>query len=495
MTHLGAASPDHAERQAALARRLGSGSPIDLTEGTLVVVPSLTLREEELQKISGIQYYEERLLFTLLQLRSPDLRVVFVTSVRVEEPIVDYYLSFIDPELRPGDRLYLVALWDPSQRSLTEKLLERDEAIDRLAVLAEGPSCLLAFNVTDFEREVAERTGIPLYGCPPELVELGFKSGSRRVAREVGVPILEGAEDLRSIEQVEEALGHLRKARPDATSAVVKLNEGFSGQGNAIVSLTDLRDSLVDTPTTFCAENEDWGSFGRKIAGEGAIVEEHLKVPGLRSPSVQMRIAPDRTYEIVSTHDQILGGPDDQVYLGCRFPADPAYRKVIQDAGCRVAEALAEKGVIGAFGIDFVVAPAVAGDDPEIYLSEINLRMGGTTHPFLMARLVTDGRYDQDSGELLVDGLPKSYVATDNLKSDDYVGLLPEQVIAVLDRAGLGYDRKTKTGATLHLLGPLKKFGKLGVVAIADSPAEANELYEAVKGELDALAGRERPTS
>jgi hypothetical protein len=486
MTHDRAAST--AARQAGLAERLGSGSPLDLTDGTLVVVPSLSLRGEELKKITGIQFYEERLLFTLLLLRSPALRVVFVTSVRVEEPIVDYYLRFIPPEVRAGDRLYLLALWDPQPVPLTEKLLQREDALDRLHTLAQGDSCLLTFNVTELERTLSERIEVPLYGCPPELVELGFKSGSRKTAREAGVPVLEGSEDLASLEDVERALHDLKRKRPDAGAAVIKCNEGFSGQGNAIVDLDGLADPLSATPTAFCAAGEDWLSFGHKIAEEGAIVEELLRVPGMCSPSIQMRIAPDGSYEIVSTHDQILGGPDDQVYLGCRFPARESYRTAIQEAGARVAEVLAGRGVIGAFGVDFVVAPPQGDEAPAIYLSEINLRMGGTTHPFLMARLATAGTYDQLSGELLAGGKPKSYVATDNLKSEDYVGLLPEQVVAALDRAGLGFDRSTNTGVTLHLLGALKKFGKLGLVAIADSPEEADVLYERVLRELAELA-------
>jgi hypothetical protein len=477
-----------ARRQAELAVRLGSGSPLDLTDGTLVVVPSLTLREEELRKITGIQFYEERLLFTLLLLRSPDLRVVFVTSVRVEEPIVDYYLRFIPEELRAGDRLYLIALWDPQPKPLTEKLLGRDEALDRLKTLASGDSCLLAFNVTDSEKALAERIDVPLYGCPPHLVSLGFKSGSRKVARAAGVPVLEGSEDLSSLGEVEDALRALRIKRPDAKAAVIKCNEGFSGQGNAIVDLTAMHGSLRDAPITFCAEGEDWTSFEHKVLEEGAIVEELLRVPGMRSPSVQMRIAPDRSYEIVSTHDQILGGPDEQVYLGCSFPADASYRDVIQEAGRLIAVELAGRGVMGAFGIDFVVAPSTGEEPPQIYLSEINLRMGGTTHPFLMARLATRGHYDEKTGELLVDGIAKSYVATDNLKSESYVGLLPEQVVQALDRTGLGFDSATNTGVTLHLLGALKKFGKLGIVAIADSPSDADEMYRGVLEVLDDLA-------
>jgi hypothetical protein len=450
--------------------------------GTLVVLPSITFPEEELRKIVGIQYYEERLLFLLLLLRDPGLRIVYVTSLRVEEPIVDYYLGFIPPEVRPGDRLYLIALWDPQPNALTEKLLARPEATERMAVLAED-ACLVTFNVTEREKEIAEITRIPLYGCPPELVYLGFKSGSRRVAREAGVPVLPGAENLFSVDDVHAALQELKGA--GARSAVIKLNEGFSGQGNAVIDLDSLRSPLTDTPTGFCASEESWSTYSRKIAEGGAIVEQLARGEKVISPSVQMRIAPDGACEVVSTHDQVLGGPDDQVYLGCRFPASPEYRLQIQELGERVAKVLASKGVVGPFGIDFVIIPGGGGD--EIYLTEINLRMGGTTHPFLMAKLVTGGVYDPVSGDLVVDDRPKHYVSTDNLKSESYIGLLPEQVITELDIQGLGFDPVTRTGTTLHLLGALKKHGKLGLVCIADSPEEADAMYDRVLEVLEDL--------
>lgn len=471
------------ERQASLVEMLGAGSASDMRSGTLIVVPSLTFPESELRKIVGIQFYEERLLFLLLLLRRPDLRLVFVTSVRVEEAIVDYYLRFVPPSVRPGERLWLLALWDPHPRPLTAKVLEDPEALARLRELARGESCLLTFNVSALERKLSDEIDAPLYGCPPDLVDLGTKSGSRRVARDAGVAVLPGAEDLRSVHEVEKALEELRRTVPAPRWAVVKLNGGFSGQGNAVVDLTD-DVPLAQRHTTFCASEESWPSFAAKLAEEGGVVEELMRVPGMVSPSVQMRIAPDGSFEVVSTHDQILGGPDDQVYLGCRFPAEARYRGAIQECGRRVARVLAERGVIGSFGIDFVIAP---GEEPVPFLTEINLRMGGTTHPFLMTELVTGGTYDEETGELVVDGHSKHYVATDNLKSDAYAGLEPEALVRAVDAAGLAFDRTSQTGVLLHLLGALKKHGKVGMTCVGDSRAEAEALFDRARATLDGL--------
>jgi hypothetical protein len=476
------------ELHARLVAGLGTRGLSDLERGTIVVVPSITFPVSELRKIVGIQYYEERLLCVALLLRNPDVRMVYVTSMPIDEAVVDYYLSFVPDDAHARRRLELVTLDDPEPRALSAKLLERPDALAHIRGLVDSDDAyILPFNVSHAEREVAEALGVPLYGPHPDLVPLGSKTGSRRVARWAGVPVPAGTEDLWSLVEVERALEELQARRPDAATAVIKLNNGFSGQGNAIVDLSQPVMPLVESATYFCASEESWPSFESMIAAEGAIVEE-MVANDIASPSVQLRISPDGSPELVSTHDQILGGPDDQVYLGCRFPARSAYRTLIQEQALAVAEVLASKGVIGSFGIDFVIVEGA--DGPESYLSEINLRMGGTTHPFLMARFATEGTYDAGTGRLVAGDRPKYYVASDNLKSEAYVGLDPASVIATVAQRGLAYDAATKTGAMLHLLGALKHHGKMGTTCIGDSRAEANDLYEQVSATVDELGKR-----
>ncbi|HEY4728776.1 MAG TPA: peptide ligase PGM1-related protein, partial [Actinomycetes bacterium] len=456
--------------------------PLDLGEGTVVVLPSLSFPTAELRKIVGIGYYEERLLFLLLLLRRPRVRIVYLTSMPVEEAVVDYYLSFLPDPAGARSRLHMLAAGDPAPRSLTAKLLDRPELLDRVRELCDGPggAFVQPFNVTASEQALSERLGLPLYGPPAALAALGSKTGSRRVARLAGVPVLDGAEDLRSVEAVEAAARRLRQ-RP-VGAVVIKLNDGFSGQGNAVVDLAGLNGSLQDSPVVFCAEEESWPSFAAKIAAGGAVVEELLDVPGMVSPSVQLRILPGGQPLVLSTHSQVLGGPNRQVYLGCRFPADPAYRGDIRAAAEKVGRVLADRGVIGYFGVDFFVVP----DDSRerVFLAEINLRVGGTTHPFGMAWLVTDGRYDPASGHLMAGGRAKSYLATDNLKSASLVGCHPQEIIDRVGRLGLGYDHRSRTGATMHLLGALREYGKMGVTCIGDSEEEARQRYREVVAAL-----------
>ena len=478
------------ERQRAFVERMRGRGLEALESGTIVIIPSISFDAAELRKIVGITHYEERMLFALGWLSNPDLRIVFVTSEPIDEAIIDYYLSFLDEPQSAKARLQLVHLDDARPCALAAKLLERDDVLDRLRSEVDGrdDAYILTFNVTRWERAIADRLQTPLYGPSPEAIALGSKSGSRRVAREANVPVLPGREDLFSVAELESAIDRLRAEEGGLEALVVKLNNGFSGQGNAVIEAADLLSPLTESPTVFCASDESWPTYSPKIAAEGAIVEQLVRHPRLISPSVQLRVVPGGKVEVISTHDQILGGPDEQVYLGCRFPAQAGYRQAIMEYGRAVAGVLQSVGVIGSFGIDFVGLPRAGGYD--LHLGEINLRMGGTTHPFLMACMVTGGMLDEDTGELVVEGRPKYYVASDNLKSERYRSLTPERAIKVLERNGLAFNRGTGTGATLHLLGALRAFGKLGAVCIADSSEEAAAIYDEVSATLDEEAGQ-----
>jgi hypothetical protein len=454
----------------------------------MVVLPSLTLAREELQKIYATRHYEERMLFTLLLLRSPHRRILYLSSYEIDDAIIDYHLAFVPDASGARKRLQMVPLSDDGPGPLTAKLLRHPSAFAAIQKFVEDSrdAYVLPYNVTSLEHDLCERIGVPLFGPHPDLVAIGSKSEGRRLARAAGVDVFEGVEDVRSVAEVQAAIVRICQNRPRATAVVVKLNNGFSGKGNAIINLNVYRGAPDDSNTVFCASQESWASYGPKIEREGAIVEELARVPGVVSPSVQMKITAEESVDVISTHDQLLGGPDDQVFLGSRFPARTDYAAIIEGQARKVADLLASRGVVGFFGIDFVGVPFGRGH--RFLMSEINLRMLGTTHTYYMMQLLTGGRYESHTGRFVAaDGL-KFYVATDNLVSADYKGLDPTEVQAKLRRRHLAYDGTTRTGATLHMIGALEQYGKIGVTCIANSRAEANALYAGVAATLDDLA-------
>jgi hypothetical protein len=465
----------------------------DSLERTVVVVPSLSLSEPELAKLAGVLHYEERMLCLLLLLRMPRTRVVYVTSMPLAPAVVDYHLDLMPEVPDAAERLLMVSLDDPSLRSLSAKLLDRPDVLTVIRSAVQDPSSahLTCFAATSAERTLAVSLGIPMYAADPDLWHLGTKSEGRRVFRQAQVPVPEGVEDLHEVTDVVAGLSRLSRHR--VRRAVVKLNEGFSGEGNAVIDLSgsDGSDPTIwlgehlSTRLEFEASSETWASYTNKLAFMGGIVEAFVEGEEVTSPSVQCRVEPTGAVTIVSTHDQVLGGPHNQVFLGCRFPADPAYRRRITEAATRVADVLARRGVIGRFGVDFLAVRT--GADWDVYGLEINLRKGGTTLPFLMLDYLTRGRYDPEFGEYRVGaGEPRVYHASDNVQSPMYMGMNASD--ARLAIGPLAFHPELRTGVVMHLLGALPDHGKLGLTAIAEHGEAAADLFRQAVERLDVFA-------
>jgi len=78
---------------------------------TVLIVPSLSLDQQVMAKISGVHHYEERLLCLLLLLRMPRTRVIYLTSTPINESIIDYYLHLLPgvPSQHARNRLTLLS--------------------------------------------------------------------------------------------------------------------------------------------------------------------------------------------------------------------------------------------------------------------------------------------------------------------------------------------------------------------------------------------------
>src|SRR5438094_9911181 len=123
-----------------------------------------------------------------------------------------------------------------------------------------------------------------------------------------------------------------------------------------------------------------------KVQERKGVIEERILGEEIRSPSVQLRVTPLGVVELLSTHDQLLGGRRGKSYIGCVFPADPGYAASITQEAAKVGRRLAKEGVIGRFALDFVVVRS--NGQWEANASESNLLIVGTSHPILHHLLI-----------------------------------------------------------------------------------------------------------
>jgi hypothetical protein len=464
---------------------------------TIVVVPSMSVDLAGAGAV--VQAYEERYLFLLLLLRQPRARLIYVTSQMILPSIIDYYLDLL-PGVIPSHarpRLFLLSPLDASVRPLSQKLLERPRLIEQIRSLISDPdrAHLIPFNTTNREKELALRLGIPMYGADPKFFPLGTKSGCRKIFQEEGVAHPLGRENLASKDDVIKAVAQMRARRPSMKQVLVKLNEGVSGEGNAVVDLAGFpspgdpneRAELEERlrAMQFELKGITYDSYMKKLEERKGIVEERITGEEFRSPSVQLRVSPLGSVELLSTHDQLLGGRSGQSYLGCVFPADTAYASLITREAAKVGKRLAREGVIGRFALDFVVVRSKDGKwDP--YAIEINLRKGGTTHPFLTLQFLTDGNYDPETAIFTApNGQQKFFVASDHVESPLYRTLTPDDLFDIVVRHGLHFGQTRQTGVVFHMMSALGELGRVGLTAVGNSHEEAKATYTRALSVLD----------
>ena len=456
------------------ANRVGSG-----VEHVVVTLPSFSMGESLFAHYARrIPALEHRYLLSYLLLaRHPTCEVVFLTCADPGRATLDYYASLVPEPLRDNARrrFRCVSLDDRGPRAVAAKLLDRPDLLEALRVsFGDRPVLIEPWIVTADEVAVAVALQGSINGADPDLLPLAYKSAGRRLFAEAGVPMPIGCEDIHTAEDVVAAAKRIRTARPAATRALVKLDDSGAGDGNALLDLTgDVLAQVHALPAWYHAD-----------LSHGAVVEELIAGQGFTSPSVQVDIRPGGLVEVLSTHEQHLGGPNCQVYLGCRLPADPDHAALVAQYGRRIGESLAAAGVLGRFGVDFAVVRDSAGR-PAAYALEINLRKGGTTHPYLTLRNLAPGWYDMEQGRwVCMDGTERGYVSTDNLLDSAWVGRDPGSVIGAIQAAGLAFDHASRTGVVLHMLSGLAIDGRLGLTAIGTSADDAADRFAAAKAAL-----------
>lgn len=463
---------------------------------TVVVVPGLSLDQDVLSRVDGVRYYEERLLSMLMFLRQPNTKVVFVSSEPISQVIIDYYLSFLSgvPGEHARRRLVMLSAHDASPVSLTRKILDRPRLLARIAAEIRDPAAayLSVFNAGAEEVTLASRLGVCMYACDPALQHWGSKTGSRRAFRRAGIDMPPGVEDLADLDAACEAAAQLAAADPGLRRVVIKANEGFSGEGNAVLDLAEvggrptaaqLRQALPGV-LRFEAPDMDFEAFYALFRRHRGIVEAWIEGEGKRTPSVQLRINPLGEVELLSSHDQVMGGPTGQVFKGSTFPADPAYATRLHALSLAVGAVLRDEGVVGRFAVDFVSVPD--GDGFRHHAIEINLRKGGTTMPFQMLEFLTNGSYCAESARFTVPtGQQRCYYASDNVASRHYRRLIPHDLIDVLVARRLHFDETRQQGVVFNLIGALSEFGKLGMICIADTPERAERMFHDTVAVLD----------
>ena len=102
----------------------------------------------------------------------------------------------------------------------------------------------------------------------------------------------------------------------------MKHDNSGAGDGNVVVRFDGRRD-LVEQVREVWAGLPAWYVEDLRAGG---VVERLHDAARYSSPSAQVDLRPDGGVTVLATHEQLVGGDNGQVFLGCRFLADPRMR-------------------------------------------------------------------------------------------------------------------------------------------------------------------------
>lgn len=461
-------SPDRLERARAVGRAFAGEHQLaerlapyeaERWRGEEETLPTLHLDDVSaipfLVDISGVEEYQHR---ARLRARSGDL------------------LAAVTP-LTPGYEEYCRTILDLGEATF----LEAPPADGLLAVAC---ACRADSTFDVLQRETRRHRGLhihPYMGIEP-VWELGRALAAAAGAR-VGVlgpppPVTWIANDKALFEDLVAAVlgrewlveSRLETDAPALAQALLELAESHervalkrlrcaSAMGNLVLDGRRLRAggrSVAIGLVERFLERTEWG-------GDEAVLAVAWENAAL-SPSTQLWIPPpaEGPPRLEGVYEQILEG-ETGVFVGSR-PArfDEAIQADLSRAALEVAAGLQAMGYVGRCSFDHLVVGE--GDGPRrLRFTECNGRWGGTSTPMsLVDRLFPDGRPPYRAQDFVRPGL---------------VGLsLEEMLRRVGDEL---FDARSGRGRYLfYNVGPMRRFGKLDVVALGATQEEAESALQ-----------------
>ncbi len=156
----------------------------------------------------------------------------------------------------------------------------------------------------------------------------------------------------------------------------------------------------------------------------------------------------------------------------------------------KVGARLAREGVVGRFALDFV---AVRDKDGtwDAYAIEINLRKGGTTHPFLTLQFLTDGVMTPTKVSSRQPLANRNVLSPATIRNRRCTGPSRPMTYSISRRVTACTSTTTQqTGIVFHMMSALAGAGRFGLTAVADTHAEADALHAKTVAAIAAEANR-----
>ena len=368
-----------------------------------------------------------------------------------------------------GERLHVVVVDDPAPRPLAEKLLDRPDLsteVRRLGRRAARPSSSRGTSPSTrwpWPSSSASRSTAPRRSCGPRR----SRAPGAGCSTATGVPVPLGREDVHTVDDVVAAAEWIRVGAPRRGGGRRQARRQRRGRRQLRGRAARRRPGTARDPHEVLRAASPRCRTGSSTTSPPVAGSSRRWWSGdeLRSPSVQVDLLPGGGVRVLATHDQVLGGDNGQVYLGCRFPADPAYAADLARHGDAVAHELASARLRRAGRASTSWPPArgrARGRSPRSRstcaraVPRTRSRRCATWSP---------GRYDAEAGAWVADATaapgPTAPATTSSTRR--WPGAAPHRSSTPCATRGCSSTARPGSGVVLHMLGCLAVDGRFGV--------------------------------
>lgn len=280
-----------------------------------------------------------------------------VAVIRDVNPLyIDYWKKLMG-------NVKVINLKNGSQREyLSNRILRDPEIIKTIQKEMHPDSSLMVYFPTKLEKQVADKLGVKLHGMPSVSSTFGTKTGIRLLANEAGIPMPEGFVCVNTV-SVKKAMATLFEKYD---SVIVKHKLSSAGRWMKRIFKGDkvnVRSLLNDL------------SSGKFVEGKDAFVVEAW-IKSKASLCAQIEILENADPMVSAAWQQVIDS-DGITYKGAiPLSLSPKAMKSFVTELTKLAWALKNKGAIGSYGPDFLVASeeSIYPTD-EVMLLELNARV------------------------------------------------------------------------------------------------------------------------
>ena len=326
--------------------------------------------------------------------------MVLVVSEAPAPEVLDYYVSLLPPERQATVRRRLHVLEVPDAGAPADRReAPRPPRPDRRACAttsAARTAFIEPWNVTDHEVEVALQLRRADQRLVARAVAAGVQErGSPAVPARPACRVPVGCEDVRTIDDVLAAIAAVRAERPHVAGVVHQARRQRGRRRQRRSSTSARRVSCA----TALEALPDW--YLQDLAN-GGVVEELITGTRFTSPSVQIDVLPDGERRR-ARHPRAGDGRSRAgrcTWAAGSRPTPRTRRELARLRPRMVGERLAARGRRSGGPASTSPPPSVPTGTWSVHALEVNLRKGGTTHPYAALRNLVPGRYDDDGGSL-----------------------------------------------------------------------------------------------